>query len=51
MTDWLVPKKSDKAAVNDDPVSPLAWNVRVRLVWVAGASGFLWLAVAWAIFW
>jgi hypothetical protein len=49
MKNRSIPKKPATRAPKDSPLSPLGWSVGIRLIWVAGAAGLLWLSVAWAI--
>jgi hypothetical protein len=51
MKNCSIPKKSAVPAVRNGPLSPLGWSVGIRLIWVAGAAGVLWLSVVWAIRW
>jgi hypothetical protein len=46
MANWSI---SPKMAGKERLLSPLGWSVGVRLIWAAGASALLWLAVAWAL--
>ncbi|GEM_PF-7003339 len=49
MTKWLNPAIFHPNGGHS--LSPLGWSVGARLFWAAGASAFLWLAVAWALGW
>ena len=45
MRNWQEIKKNPA----DRKLSPLGWSIGTRLLWATGASGILWLAVAWAL--
>ena len=43
------PDLKKNSAEKNRRLSPLGWSIGARLIWAAGASGVLWLSVAWAL--